>query len=115
MIFYTDKFVPEKAAAVTTMFLTFIRPKYKDDIGIHEHEKVHRKQFYRTLGVHTLLYIFFDNYKLKSEIEAYQKQLEFPPAIYDYEKYVNKYAKMISTGYGLNVDHKDVLNRLKGN
>lgn len=32
-----------------------------------------------TLGLHSLLYLFSSDYRLKAEIEAYQEQLKYSP------------------------------------
>lgn len=97
MIFYTNRFVPSNSAGCSRGPVIFIRPEYKDDIGLLEHEKVHVKQWYRTFGVHSFLYLFSKNYKLKSEVEAYKKQLEYSP------KSVDLFAKYLSEDYGLNI------------
>lgn len=97
MIFYTNRFVPSNSAGCTRGPVIFIRPEYKDDIGLLEHEKVHVKQWYRTLGLHSLLYLFSKDYKLKSEVEAYKKQLEYSP------ESIDLFAEYLSEDYGLNI------------
>lgn len=44
--------------------------------GVIEHELVHIKQNYRTLGFATVLYKFSQYFRLKFEIEAYKKEIE---------------------------------------
>jgi len=49
----------------------------KDDTaGVLEHELVHIRQNYRTLGFATLLYKFSQYFRLKYEVEAFKKQIE---------------------------------------
>ena len=47
--------------------------KHKDDVKLHKHELIHIKQFYRTFGLHAILYNVSKKYKLKCEREAYGK------------------------------------------
>jgi hypothetical protein len=76
MIFYTDKFVLKGHAGTTRGPFIFIRPEYKDDKGLLEHELVHRKQWLRTLGLHAFFYLLSKKYRFKSEVEAYKEQLK---------------------------------------
>lgn len=48
-----------------------IKKEHKDNVPLLEHEITHCRQFYRTLGLHGIFYWASDNYRLKSEIEAY--------------------------------------------
>ena len=43
------------------------------------HEQVHVAQFWRSLGIFPLLSLFIPSLRLKFEVEAYRKQLEFNP------------------------------------
>lgn len=101
MIFYTDKFVPKNAAGCACAFLIFIRPDYKNDIGLLEHEKVHVLQWKRTFGLHSYLYLFSKSYRLKSEVEAYKKQLEYSP------NSAELFAKYIATMYNINITQEE--------
>jgi hypothetical protein len=78
ILIVTDK-VPEGYAGLTQAFVVRIRPSHKDDRGLIEHELVHVKQFWRSLGLHGVLYLLSKRYRLRCEIEAYRKQLEFSP------------------------------------
>lgn len=79
-----------------------ILPKYKDDVGLIEHEKTHVRQWYAVLGLglllctlltllvspslwplygaapflHQLLYRFVRPYRRWCEVRAYRKQIE---------------------------------------
>lgn len=105
MVFYTDKFVPKRAAGCARGPFIFIRPEYKSDIGLLEHERVHAKQWYRTVGLHSFLYLFSKQYRLKSEVEAYREQLKYSP------READLYALFISTEYNINID-KDEAKKL---
>ena len=54
---YTNKLLPEWVGARAIMFLVLIRPKYRDDKGIHEHEYTHVKQWYKWTGLALLLFL----------------------------------------------------------
>lgn len=73
-----------------------IRPKYINDRGLLEHELVHVKQWYRTLGTHGIWYWFSKSYKMKSELEAYATQ-----AKYYTSDSINWMTDVIMSKYGL--------------
>lgn len=77
-----------------------IRPKYKEDKGLLEHELVHAKQYSENI-FHALRVKFDKSYRYQCELEAYSKQAK----VYAYvrkEQYVWM-AEAISGKYGLNV------------
>ena len=78
-----------------------IRPGYEDDRGLLEHELTHVKQWWRTLGLHSILYLCSKRYRLKAEVEAYREQLKYPPATNDPDWYRAKYAAFICGRYDL--------------
>jgi len=108
MIFYTDKFVPEGFAGCTRGPFIFIRPEYKHDKGLLEHEKVHRWQWLTTLGLHSLLYLFVPGYRLDSELDAYRVQAAYYP-----DDRLPLFAHYIATKYGLDVSEEDALEMLR--
>jgi hypothetical protein len=79
-VFYTNLLVGKDFEGAARGPFIFIRPEFKGDRGLLEHERVHVRQFWRTLGVHGFLYRFSRAYRLRSEVEAYRRQLEFDPA-----------------------------------
>ncbi len=85
-----------------------IRPKYKDDLGLLEHEKVHVKQAWRNVfpPIHAIRYSLDKSYRLDCEIEAYRKQLEHSPG--------NEllFASFISTDYALDISVEESLRLL---
>lgn len=122
-IHYTDD-IPEGFGGVSYGPYIKIRPKYKDDSGIHAHEQVHAKQwwawflagavvayflwplgeflwYYALLagvGMHFALYKFVHAYRLWSEVQAYKLQ-----ACYYADDRRLLFAKFISTKYRLNI------------
>lgn len=51
--------------------------KYKDDIGLLEHERCHVRQFFRTVGFHGVLTLISKTYKYNSEVEAFGYSLYY--------------------------------------
>jgi hypothetical protein len=102
---YTDN-LPPNVGGTAQGFLVKIRPKYKDDVGIHNHEYKHVNQWYKALavwvaiialltiatyddlgyaiaplsiagiGLHGLLYLFVRSYRLEAEAQAYAEQVK---------------------------------------
>lgn len=100
---YTDR-LPENAAGRVLFGIAFIRPAYRDDIGLHEHERVHVHQTLRGLIlVHGWRYRFSKAYRLRCEVEAYKEQLKHPPANSDVVRYRDMYAGFIANHYGLDL------------
>lgn len=108
MVFYTDWFIPAWAAGCARGPFVFIRPQYKDDAGLLAHEKVHVKQWLRTLGLHGLLYWLLDKYKLASEVEAYKVQATHYP-----DDRRPLFARFIAMHYGLGITQQTALALLK--
>jgi hypothetical protein len=96
MIFYTD-LMPSRFSGYTIGPVILIRPRCKADAGLLAHEQVHVNQFWRTLGILPLLSLFIPSLRLKFEVEAYRKQLEFNPDA------ALAFAGFISTKYGLSI------------
>lgn len=53
-----------------------IRPKYKDDKGLLEHEVVHAKQYARD-SFFVIKYFLSSDYRYECELEAYTAQLKY--------------------------------------
>lgn len=85
--------------------------KYKDDMGILNHEICHTKQFWRTLGFHVILREF-KWYRQRCEISCYKEQLCWPPAITALAYYRRMYAGFIATKYGLDITEDEAYRRL---
>ena len=107
MIFYTNFGIPKGAAGCARGPIIFIRPEHWNDIGLREHEKVHRMQWVLTFGLHSILYLLFDFYKLQSEVEAYRVQLEHSPGR------EALFAKFIAEDYGLDITQAEAMELLK--
>jgi hypothetical protein len=107
-VFYTDRLVKSWAAGTTYGPFVFIRPQYKNDIGLLEHELVHVNQFWRTLGLMELLYEFSAKYRFKYEVEAYKKQLNYYP-----DDRTRLFAQFLVDRYGLGITFDEALAELK--
>jgi len=107
---YTDS-VPSGSAGYARMWFIRIRPAYKDDKGLLEHEKVHVRQFWRTFGFHGLLYLFSKRYRLNAEVEAFMVQLEYAA---DREEARRSFALRLATHYNLDITVSEALIALGG-
>lgn len=102
--FYTDKFVQKNHVASTRGCFIFIRPQYKDDFGLHEHEKVHVAQFWRLPVIHSILYFLSKEYRLTCEVDAYKEQLKYCD---DSVAAKEQFASFIATKYNLNISKEE--------
>lgn len=98
---YTDN-LPEGVGGEARAFFVRIRPSYRNDVGIHRHEEEHVYQWWVTFGLHSLLYLVSKKYRLWSEVQAYRKQLQNPPADQK-DEYRWMYARYISEDYKLSI------------
>lgn len=75
-VFYTEKFVPMGGITYTfgPLCVILIKPKYKDDEGILNHQMVHVNQHWRMTWLHRAKYKKSDKYRFESEAEAYAAQ-----------------------------------------
>ena len=121
-VIYTDK-LPDIVGGRATGFVVRIRPKYRDDAGIHAHELVHVKQWYTGLAtglaVAALMYFnAIDGWPLAIIVGAVLHPLATASKRYTFWKEVVAYreqakyyaddrrllfANFISQNYGLNV------------
>lgn len=120
---YTDS-MSEKFGGAAKFASIKIRPKYEDDKGILEHEKIHVKQWYVvsflilifglipififdflyyipaliivSFCLHGWLYSYVDIYRLWAEIFAYREQLKWYP-----DDRTEKFAQFIVDDYAL--------------
>lgn len=108
IVFYTNRFIGDGFAGCARGPFIFIRPEHKGDAGLLAHEQMHVKQWIRTLGMHSVMYALSASYRLKSEVEAYKRQMWFcVPDMAD------KFAGFISTKYNIQISKEDALKALK--
>jgi len=101
---YTDD-IPEGFAGEAKFWFIKIRPAYKSDLGLLDHEKVHVDQFWRTWGLHILLRRY-QPYHSKCEVEAYKRQLQYNSS------QILKFANRLSIMYGFNLTKQEALKLL---
>lgn len=105
LTFYVDS-LPDGFAGKANGPVIRILKKYKDDQGLLAHEKVHVRQWWMTLGLHSILYLLSDRYKLWAEVEAYKEQLKHTPSS------ALQFAGFIAEKYGLDVSVNKALELL---
>lgn len=115
-VFYSDN-LPEgvggKFRGGLLVYWIKIRPKYRDDEGILQHELEHARQHFKTLGFLGVL-CRFRWVRQWAEIQAYRVQLRYPPATKDSERYMRIYANFLATRYWLNITKQKAVLELKG-
>lgn len=130
---YTDNLPPNVGGCANGPIVR-IRPKYRDDAGIHAHEYLHVEQFWIAglaalmliggicraagwpielcitgLAAHPLLYKLAPAYRLWAEVAAYREQLRHYP-----DDRTAMFAGFIAGNYGLGVSAAETLRLLKG-
>lgn len=98
LIFYTDRFIGSEFAAKTFGPVILIRPKYRGDTGLLEHEKTHVRQWLNCPVGSPLMYLFSKRYRLNAEVEAYKRQMQFYP-----DDRAKLFAGFIATRYSLGI------------
>ena len=110
-VFYTKR-MDKKFAGMSYGFFILIRPSYRRDKGLHQHELEHARQFWCGLWViHALLYRYYDRYRAWAEIEAYKVQLSHAPPTH-YSRLKRKYALFIATKYKLDITPSEAERKL---
>ena len=97
-VFITERFIPRRYSGMSLGVMVLIRPGIEDGSALIEHEITHCRQFYRTFGLHALLYFSSEKYKYKAEVEAYAAQ-----AGVSGKENLRIYARYITELYGLHV------------
>jgi hypothetical protein len=108
-VFYTNFGIPARFAAYTRGPFIFIRPTHRNDAGLLAHERVHVRQWLRTLMLHPLLYALSDNYKLKCEVEAYREQSRHYP-----DDRTLLFAEYLANDYGFNITVDQAHAKIRG-
>ena len=98
-VFITN-WMPERFAGYHIVDIVLIRPDYKDDEGLIQHELTHVKQNLRTLFWSGIKQYWDKNHKLNRECEAYAIQLQYVPDE-DYEVMKTRFVNYMYTKYNL--------------
>lgn len=132
---YTDRFIPDWVGARAIGPFVLIRPKYRDDKGIHAHEYTHVKQWYKwtalwailvtlallglpeaahvivpfyglSVGIFPLMYVLVKSFRLESEVEAYAAQVKAGAELERMAKH------LANPNYKLNITEKEARERI---
>ena len=113
LIFYTDD-LPEGVGGQANGPYVRIRPKYEGDEGILYHELTHVWQWWLTLGLHSLLYLFVREYRLWAEVQAYRVQMKYPRADGAHLSLDDAAWKLSTPRYDLGITPTEARDALKG-
>lgn len=102
LVFYVESlpFYWKRFSGASFGFFVLIKHSSDKDEGLLSHELKHCEQFFRTLGISSLLYLFVPKFRLKYEIEAYMEQVK----LYDPRKQrfiVDNFVEVLHNKYGL--------------
>ena len=105
---YTDKFIQLGAATyfIGPLCIVLVKPKYRNDKGLHNHEMVHVRQYWKSFWLHTFRYNDSEKYRLQCECEAYAVQYKSYPD----EKHFNLFVEYMMEKYSLGFDHHTIEN-----
>ena len=101
LVFYVDS-LPNGFGGMAHGPVIRILKRLQNDEGIRQHELVHVKQWFCTLGLLPILYYFIPRFKLYCEVQAYRKQLKYYTDDRSWQ-----FAGFISTKYGLKITQYD--------
>lgn len=104
IVIYTDRLIPARFSGCTLGPVILIRPDYRGDRGLLEHERVHAGQFWRTLGLMGIGYLLFKHYRLRCEVEAYREQ-----ALWYRDDRRQLFARFLADKYNLGVTYDEAL------
>jgi len=107
LVFYVDT-LPKGFGGMAHGPVIRILERLRNDEGIRQHELVHVRQWFWTLGLLPILYYFIPRFKLWCEVQAYRKQLMFYADDRSWQ-----FAGFIATKYGLNISQYDAHQLLK--
>lgn len=109
-VFYTGFLLREWQGAKNFVWFSIIRPKYKDDVGIHAHEHRHSVQSLKGLFVfHAIGMLLSKTYRAACEVDAYAEQLKHSKNV---EADMIRFSYMIATRYKLNLTKEEAFNAL---
>ena len=76
IVLYTDLFLGKWRQGRSLGPIVIIHPESKKDRTLLDHELVHSKQWWCSLGLQSILYTFSKKHRLKYEIEAYKTKYD---------------------------------------
>lgn len=106
-VIYTNRLIPDRYDAYTIGPIILIREHQVGNRGLLEHERVHVRQFWRTLGMCGIGRLLSRRYRLRCEVEAYREQLKWTgPA------HVAAFSYYLCRNYGLDITHEQAMREL---
>ncbi len=93
-VIYTNRFIPKRFDAINLFFVILIRPQFRTDRGLLEHERVHTQQVWKYLIFQPILYHCSKKWRLRFELEAFKVQIK-------YGMKVERAALLLSKNYNL--------------
>lgn len=106
-VFYTDSFIPTRFAAITIGPMVLVRPAYKGDEGLLQHELTHVKQFWHN-PLFFVLYAISKTARFNYEVEAYRVQLKYYP-----DDRTDIFADFLVNDYRLGITNDQAIAALK--
>lgn len=111
-VIFTGRLIGKGFAGRSYGVFIVVRPDYRNDEPLIQHELEHCRQWYRTLGVHGILMKVCSNWRFKREVEAYAVQ-----ALWHTEDERNgcigRFSVFISEKYNLDVSYRAARKWLK--
>ena len=105
---HTDD-MPKWKAGYSRAWFIRIRPAHKDDLGLLAHEKEHVRQWWITLGISSILYLF-KRYRLGAEVKAYKEQMKYSTNLLEARIC---FAKRLVVYYNLGIDYDEAFRLLE--
>jgi hypothetical protein len=105
-VIYTNWFIPKRFDAYNLIIVCLIRPEFKYDKGLHDHEYVHYLQWKRHPFTFPFMYLFNKTYRYCMEVEAYAAQLVWYEGRPNVDAKAKQFASLICNNYGLE-DHTE--------
>jgi hypothetical protein len=88
------------AAGFSPLCCVLIKAKYRNDVGLHEHELTHIEQAAHEGWLdYALGYLFNSKYRMRAEVEAYRRQI----ACYGPGKSIEFAVKALTNNYWLGI------------
>ena len=110
-IIYKDSLV--KLAGKSYGVFIAIKESHRYNEALLQHELVHCRQFYRTLGLHGILTLVSKKYRLRAEVEAYKVTIEYKG--YTEESEYEWIVDTLYTNYNLDTTKEEIRRQLNGN
>jgi len=107
LVFYVDT-LPQGFGGMAHGPIIRILERLRSDEGIRQHELVHVRQWFFTLGLLPILYYFTPQFELWNEVQAYRKQLQYYADDRSWQ-----FAGFIATKYGLDITQEQAHQLLK--